>query len=99
MSDCKEITAAELREWCECAARSVSLNGFVDAETCAEILDISERTLRLWRSHDRGPPWRKPKHGRAVKYALADIAAWFNEQCRQEAASSGSHRQRPAGAP
>jgi hypothetical protein len=96
MSDCKEITAAELREACERAGLHVSLAGSVDAATCAMILDKSERTLRLWREREYGPAYHTL--GR-VSYALADIAAFINESCRQEAAESGNHRQRGARAP
>jgi excisionase family DNA binding protein len=56
----------------------------------AELLNLSVRTLQAWRSQGRGP--RFVRAGRAVRYRLADLIKWINEQT----VSPGSS-QMPAG--
>lgn len=41
-------------------------------------LSLSPKTLRRWRLERRGPKWKK--FGAAVRYKLADVDAWVDEQ-------------------
>ncbi|MCO1581646.1 helix-turn-helix domain-containing protein [Crossiella sp. SN42] len=41
----------------------------------AEFLKVPEKTLRCWRSKQKGPAWRKI--GKHVRYAPEDIRAWL----------------------
>lgn len=53
----------------------------VNLLTTAEVADrlnVSEQTLRHWRTQNRGP--RYLKLGKAVRYRPADITTWIEEQ-------------------
>lgn len=44
-------------------------------EDLAAFLQLPEKTLRKWRSEDKGPPWRKI--GRHVRYDQDQVRAWL----------------------
>lgn len=50
-------------------------------EEAAEYLKGNQRTLERWRSAGGGP--RFVKMGRAVRYRLADLDAWLEQQTRE----------------
>ena len=68
----------ELREWCRSEKRWVGPGGTVKPDVAAELMERSEDTLRDWRTDGRGPPHRKI--GGAIRYTLADIAAFRLEK-------------------
>lgn len=41
----------------------------------ADILQMKERTLEVWRRRGQGPPWQKVGT-RAVRYSEAKLRAW-----------------------
>ena len=45
----------------------------------ARILQMSESTIRNWRSKGRGPKWKKIEGG-AVRYDPSDFWAWYDKQ-------------------
>ena len=45
----------------------------------AEFLGVSIETLRGWRKRRTGPPW-KQLNGRCIRYSLAGLIAWSEEQ-------------------
>jgi predicted DNA-binding transcriptional regulator AlpA len=45
----------------------------------AEILDVSEYTLRMWRSEGKGPPFIKVG-GTAVRYDVEAVDQWLAQQ-------------------
>ena len=48
---------------------------FLRPSAVAEILDVSEETLRSWRAKDNGPQFIKL--GRAVRYAEPSLVEWI----------------------
>jgi predicted DNA-binding transcriptional regulator AlpA len=50
----------------------------VTTKELAELIGVPVATLNNWRSIGRGP--RSFRLGRAVKYSLADVAAWIEQQ-------------------
>ena len=53
----------------------------------AEVLSLKPDTLRRWRWSGGGPPFRKL--GRAVRYAMSDLAG-FAESAKRESTSQYS---------
>jgi predicted DNA-binding transcriptional regulator AlpA len=51
----------------------------MDERAAARYFSISRETLRAWRRSGRGPRCYK-LGGKLVRYALADLAAWQQEQ-------------------
>jgi predicted DNA-binding transcriptional regulator AlpA len=54
---------------------------FLTAKETAAFLGLSEITLARWRMKGVGPSYRK--FGRRVRYAIADLIAWADEQIRE----------------
>ena len=50
----------------------------VTTKELAELIGVPVATLNNWRSIGRGP--RSFRLGRAVKYLVADVAAWIEQQ-------------------
>lgn len=50
---------------------------FVDTQGAAEITGLSKFTLEQWRSEGKGPQFTRV--GRAVRYAVADLAKFMAE--------------------
>ena len=50
----------------------------VTTQELAELIGVPVATLNNWRSIGRGP--RSFRLGRAVKYLVADVAAWIEQQ-------------------
>jgi predicted DNA-binding transcriptional regulator AlpA len=50
----------------------------VTTKELAELIGVPVATLNNWRSIGRGP--RSFRLGRAVKYSVADVAAWIEQQ-------------------
>jgi len=63
------------------------------SEEAAEFLGLSPKTLPNWRSHGRGPVYRK--HGRKVIYNISDLRAWSDAQARHST-SGGPGNERAA---
>ncbi len=83
------IDADDLEDECERLAKllrsagyTVSLIGTVDPEAAAEVLDRAPGTLRNWRAAGYGPPYVR---GRRVRYRLADLILWQQEQHEEPA--------------
>jgi hypothetical protein len=60
-------------------------------KTLAEILDVTTKTLERWRVErardgKTGPAWHKLPGSNLIRYARADVLAWF-QACRVEASS------------
>ena len=47
-------------------------------EAVAVFLDVPKHTLEQWRSQGKGPTYVKV--GRHVRYRMADVEKWLNEQ-------------------
>ncbi|MEU4655406.1 helix-turn-helix domain-containing protein [Streptomyces sp. NPDC023723] len=45
----------------------------------AELLAVSDKTLRNWRNNGKGPSYIKLDGG-AVRYPVRDVCAWLDEQ-------------------
>ena len=43
----------------------------------AEQLQLSQSTLRWWRSEKRGPPWIVLNGGRSIRYRPEDVREWL----------------------
>ena len=57
----------------------ITTSGKIHARYVAKLLDRDRRTLRLWRSKDRGPPCS------GSWYDAASLAAWLDsEECPQD---------------
>lgn len=50
----------------------------LDQTAAAELLQLSEHTLRTWRTTKKGPPFRK--FGGRVVYEESDLMAWITLQ-------------------
>lgn len=50
-------------------------------EQVCDVLDVSEKTLKNWRSQGVGPPFLKINNG-AVRYSERDVETWIREQRR-----------------
>jgi len=57
------------------AAAARKASPFLDTAQTAHYLGISTRTLAEMRERGEGPPFRK--HGRLVRYHIADVEAWL----------------------
>ena len=64
--------------------RVVHKKRFVKEEEAAELFGLSTKTLRNWRTLDRGPRYRK--FGSAVRYDIRDLETYF------QSAPSGGER-------
>ncbi|MFF7167369.1 helix-turn-helix transcriptional regulator [Streptomyces sp. NPDC008086] len=56
----------------------------------AELLAVSDKTLRNWRNDGKGPTYIKLDGG-AVRYPMRDVYAWLDEQ-RNASVRSHAHR-------
>lgn len=63
------------------ATRAKKGSPFLDTKQAAYYLGLSRRTLEKMRSARCGPRYRK--HGRAVRYHIADLDRWSDVQTRQ----------------
>jgi predicted DNA-binding transcriptional regulator AlpA len=54
---------------------------FLTTAESADILGMSERTLEGWRVRGGGPAYRR--FGRSVRYTMADLLAWAQENTRR----------------
>jgi predicted DNA-binding transcriptional regulator AlpA len=59
----------------------------VPPEDAARRLGIEESTLANWRWNGRGP--RYVRVGRRVRYRLADLAEWLDQQTRRSTSDAG----------
>jgi phage terminase Nu1 subunit (DNA packaging protein) len=62
--------------------RRCLVKNLVKTPRLAEILDVSEYTLRAWRSDGDGPPFIKVG-GTAVRYDLDAVNEWLAEQATE----------------
>jgi predicted DNA-binding transcriptional regulator AlpA len=53
----------------------------------AEFLNLSPVTLKIWRSHGKGPRWQRVG-AKSVRYALEDVEAWMAQSAKHARASS-----------
>ncbi|MGM0348437.1 helix-turn-helix transcriptional regulator [Streptomyces sp. Adlamb9] len=62
----------------------------------AELLAVSNKTLRNWRNDGKGPTYIKLDGG-AVRYPMRDVHAWLDEQRNASAHSHANraHEMRP----
>jgi len=62
------------------AAQAKKGSPFLNTDQAAFYVSLSRRTLEKMRREDRGPPFRK--HGRYVRYHIADLIAWSKSSGR-----------------
>lgn len=62
------------------AAQAKRGSPFLNAAQAALYVGLSHRTLEKMRTHGRGPRFRK--HGRYVRYHIADLDAWSEGESR-----------------
>ena len=62
----------------------IEVNGLLGLEEAAQFLDVQPATLYAWKYRQFGPPFVKV--GRLLKYKLADLERWVDEQTRTPAA-------------
>ena len=55
---------------------------FLNTAQAAHYVGLSRRTLETFRTQGRGPAFRK--HGRYVRYHIADLEAWSQGRRRKE---------------
>jgi excisionase family DNA binding protein len=63
------------------AARAKKGSPYLDTKQAAHYLGLSRRALEKMRSANTGPCYRK--HGRAVRYHIADLDGWSDTQARR----------------
>lgn len=53
---------------------------YVSTATLAELLDVSQESLKQWRADRTGPPWIKLGHGPRghIRYPLAGLQGWLD---------------------
>lgn len=49
------------------------------SQQVAELLSLTDHTVRVWRTQGEGPKWFKVGT-KAIRYHRADVEAWINEQ-------------------
>ena len=64
-------------------------NTFVPETDAAAFLGLSKRTLQKMRVKGGGPEFRK--FGHAVRYELAEVAAWANARRRRSTSDNGDN--------
>lgn len=57
---------------------------YITSKTLADLLDVSERTVKDWRADRTGPPF--VRLGRAVRYRKSDVDAWLRSHSVETAA-------------
>jgi hypothetical protein len=57
----------------------VPLHGWRTTPEMAWFLSFSTRTLQRWRAAGTGPPWFRV--GRFVRYGIAQVQRWLDEEC------------------
>jgi predicted DNA-binding transcriptional regulator AlpA len=53
----------------------------LDTKEAAGYLGLAAITLQIWRSQGRGP--RYVRMGRAIRYRMADLDTWVDQQTRE----------------
>jgi excisionase family DNA binding protein len=76
------------------AANAKKGSPFLNTDQAAFYVGLSRRTLEKMRTAGGGPHYRK--HGRYVRYHIADLEAWSNSSGKAST-SEGSGTARPAG--
>lgn len=65
---------------------------FLTTDQAATYVGLSRRTLEKMRTAGTGPVFRK--HGRYVRYHIADLDTWSAERSKHSTAEPDSHRRR-----
>ena len=62
---------------------------FLTTTQAGTYVGLSRRTLEKMRTAGTGPAYRK--HGRYVRYHIADLDAWSSARCQNSTAEYGKH--------
>ena len=74
----------------EACKRWVSLDGRINESDAAELVGVSQRTLRAWREEGRGPVFVLV--GRRLTFRIADLLRWLDERTHNPSAANGNSR-------
>jgi excisionase family DNA binding protein len=77
------------------AAQARKGSPFLNTDQAAHYIGLARQTLEKMRREGRGPRFRK--HGRYVRYHIADLDAWSEASGSQ--LDSGEHRSPPTHSP
>lgn len=66
-------------------------SNFLNTPQTAAFLGLKPGTLEVWRVQGKGPAF--VKFGRAVRYRIADLERWIDQQARQHTSESCLNRQ------
>lgn len=66
---------------------------FLTTTQAATYVGLSRRTLEKMRTAGTGPAYRK--HGRYVRYHIADLDAWSAARCQNSTSEYGEHPRSP----
>jgi len=66
-------------------------NALINEQQTANLLCLSERTLRNWRTRGNGPKFVKIS-ARCIRYRMSDILEWADNKTRRSTSDLGIFR-------